>query len=172
MFESYFPAAHVKSVFDIDYAKLYSLGIRGIIFDIDNTLVHHGDDATEEIEELFKKIHAANLKTVLLSDNSEARVKRFVRNIDTPYVYSAKKPAREGYERALELLGTEKENTIAVGDRIFIDIVGANSFGIRSVLVDYIRLKRFEWCGFKRILEKMILIIFHISRKPAKIDLR
>lgn len=108
MFESYFPAAHVKSVFDIDYAKLYSLGIRGIIFDIDNTLVHHGDDATEEIEELFKKIHAANIKTVLLSDNSEERVKRFVRNIDTPYVYSAKSRPAKGMNGRLNFLEQKK----------------------------------------------------------------
>jgi len=46
MFRLFYPYEYVESVFTIDYNKLYSLGYRGIIFDIDNTLVHHGEDST------------------------------------------------------------------------------------------------------------------------------
>ena len=168
MLDKYFPSACAKSVFHIDYKKLYAMGIRGIIFDIDNTLVHHGDDATKETENFFEEIHAMNFKTVLLSDNSEERVKRFAGNIDTAYVYDAKKPATDGYEKAAGLLGISKEKIIMIGDQMFIDIVGANAFGIRSVLVEPIKLRRFEWPGFKRILEKAILIIFFISKAGRK----
>ena len=57
MFKVFYPYEYVDSVFSINYDELYNKGNRGIIFDIDNTLVHHGDDATKEIEELFKEIH-------------------------------------------------------------------------------------------------------------------
>ena len=46
MLERWYPTAHVPSVFAIDYEKLAALGYKGILFDIDNTLVHHGDDST------------------------------------------------------------------------------------------------------------------------------
>ncbi|MEI3400970.1 MAG: hypothetical protein V8R51_00780 [Clostridia bacterium] len=71
MFKVFYPYEYVDSVFSINYDELYNKGYRGIIFDIDNTLVHHGDDATKEIEELFKEIHNIGFKTLLLSNNNK-----------------------------------------------------------------------------------------------------
>ena len=57
MISQFYPYEYADSVFFIDYNKLYNKGFRGIIFDIDNTLVHHGDDSTHEVDELFKEYH-------------------------------------------------------------------------------------------------------------------
>ena len=54
MLERWYPTAHVPSVFAIDYEKLSALGYKGILFDIDNTLVHNGDDSTPEVDALFR----------------------------------------------------------------------------------------------------------------------
>ena len=164
-----FPSAYAKSVFHIDYKKLYELGFRGIIFDIDNTLVHHGDDATEEIEKLFRNIHELGLNTVLLSDNSEERVREFACNLDTPYVSDANKPDPYGYHKALKLMGTGKAETIAIGDQMFVDIRGANAFGIPSILVKYIKKPGIHWPGFRRIPEKAVMSVFrltHVGKDP------
>ena len=92
MLECFYPYEYADSVFSIDYKKLYDQGFRGILFDIDNTLVHHGDDSTPEIDSLFSRIQSTGLKTVLISNNDEARVKRFIKNIDTLYICDADKP--------------------------------------------------------------------------------
>ncbi len=63
------PHGPCSGVFAIDYEKLSALGYKGILFDIDNTLVHHGDDSTPEVHALFRHIHSLGLKTLLLSDN-------------------------------------------------------------------------------------------------------
>ena len=97
-----FPYEYVDSVFSIDYGKLVQKGFKGIIFDIDMTLVPHGADSTKEIDELFKTIHKAGLKTLLLTNNSEERVKRFIKNIDTLYLCDAEKPNPEGYLKAIQ----------------------------------------------------------------------
>ena len=89
MFKMFYPYEYVESVFSIDYNKLYDKGYRGIIFDIDNTLVHHGDDSTKEIDELFTTIQTIVFKTLLLSNNNEDRVKRFLNNIDSLYICNA-----------------------------------------------------------------------------------
>ncbi|MBR5336732.1 MAG: VanW family protein [Lachnospiraceae bacterium] len=163
MFERYFPSAYAKSVFHIDYKRLYALGIRGIIFDIDNTLVHHGDDATEEIISLFREITTCGLKCVLLSDNSESRVSPFAEKVGSPYVFDAGKPDPSGYEKAVSLLGTGKDETISIGDQMFVDIVGANRFGVPSILVHYVKLPGLRWPGFKRIAERCLLVVFRLS---------
>ena len=49
----FYPDEYADGVFCLDYEKLYALGYRGLIFDIDNTLVPHGAPATPEVEALF-----------------------------------------------------------------------------------------------------------------------
>ena len=80
MFKAFYPFAYVESVFSIDYKKLFNKGYRGIVFDIDNTLVPHGADSTKETDELFRNIQKIGLKTLLLSNNDEERIRRFIKN--------------------------------------------------------------------------------------------
>lgn len=157
MFKRFYPYEYIDSVFSLDYNKLYDKGFKGIIFDIDNTLVHHGDDSTKEIDELFKKIQDIGFKTLILSNNNEKRVKRFLENIDSLYICDADKPNIEGYTKALDMMNLKKEETLCIGDQIFTDILGANKSGIPSILVKFIRLENETKIGKKRHLENIIL---------------
>ena len=159
-----FPFEYVDSVFSIDYDKLFQKGYRGIIFDIDMTLVPHGYDSTKEIDELFKTIHRAGLKTLLLTNNSEERVKRFIKNIDTLYLCDAHKPDAAGYLQAVSMMGIRKSETVVIGDQIFIDIYGANRCGIASILVKYVTATVETKIGIRRNLEKIILKLYGITK--------
>ena len=72
-----FPDATASSAYDIPYEKLYEMGYRGIIYDIDNTLVPHGAPADKRAIEHFERLRAIGFKAVLLSNNKEPRVKSF-----------------------------------------------------------------------------------------------
>lgn len=171
MLERWYPTAHVPSVFAIDYEKLAALGYKGILFDIDNTLVHHGDDSTPEVDALFRHIHSLGLKTLLLSDNSAARIERFNRNIRTLFIAEAGKPDPAAYRRACAMLGLPPEQVVCVGDQLFRDIRGANSAGLDSILVDFIRLPGETHYGKKRVLEKAILWFYHRDpRRRGRLD--
>ena len=159
-----FPYEYVDSVFSIDYGKLVQKGFKGIIFDIDMTLVPHGADSTKEIDELFRTIHKAGLKTLLLTNNSEERVKRFIKNIDTLYLCDAEKPNPEGYLKAIQMMGIKKNETVFIGDQIFIDIYGANKCGIASILVKYVTAEVETKIGIRRNLEKIILTLYGITK--------
>lgn len=165
MFEAYYPHSHVKSVFDIDYPKLYNDGFRGLIFDIDNTLVHHGDDSTPEIDSLFREIQDIGFTTLLLTNNEEKRVKRFIRNIYTLYICDADKPDTRSYLKALEMMSVAGANTIFIGDQLFTDILGANRSNIPNILVDFIRVTPDAKIGKKRYLEKLILGFYNRSSR-------
>lgn len=164
MFKKFYPCEYADSVFAIDYRKLYDQGFRGIIFDIDNTLVHHGDDATPEIDRLFAHIHSLGFRTVLLTDNNEARVKRFIRNIQTAYICEAGKPQPAPFLRAVDMLGLDKSRTVCIGDQMFMDILGANRSGIPSILVRFIRLDTEKKIGKKRQLERLLLSFYRRNR--------
>ncbi len=157
MFKKFYPSQFVESVFDIDYKKVYDMGYRGIVFDIDNTLVHHGDNSNKDVDELFLQIHKIGLKTLLLTNNSEVRVKRFIANIDTLYICDAEKPNTKNYKKAIDMLELNKEEVIFVGDQIFTDILGANRCKCKSILVQYILLPGEKKIGIRRHVEKVIL---------------
>lgn len=168
-----FPCARARSVFAIDYQKLYALGYRGIIFDIDNTLVHHGKDSTPEVDALFGHIHQVGFRTIMLSNNGVERIERFLRNIEAPYISNADKPKPDNYYRALELLELTAEQTVVIGDQIFTDILGANRSGIDSILVDFIRAPNETKIGIRRNLEKVVLWFYCLcpSRKKRLGDI-
>lgn len=160
MFKVFYPYEYVDSVFSINYDELYNKGYRGIIFDIDNTLVHHGDDATKEIEELFKEIHNIGFKTLLLSNNNEKRVKRFLSNIESLYICNSQKPKTINYLKAIEMMNIKKEETLFIGDQIFTDIFGANRSGIANILVKFIQAKDEVKIGKRRQIERVILKLY------------
>lgn len=169
MLKKYFPYEHVKSVFNIDYKKLYSLGFKGIIFDIDNTLVLHGADSNPQVDALFSYLHDIGFKTLLLSNNDEERIKRFIKNIDTLYISDADKPKVDNYYKAVEMLGFEKSETVVIGDQLFTDIYGANKSGIPNILVDFLRRENETNFGKKRLLEKYILKFYGKCKKKNSI---
>lgn len=168
MIGMFYPWERAKSVFAIDYRKLYDLGYRAVLFDIDNTLVHHGKDSTPEVDELFRQIHRIGLKTMLISNNGVDRIERFLRCIDSPYIPNADKPDPANYRRAMELLGVSREQTVFIGDQLFTDILGANRCGIASILVDFIRAPNETRIGIRRNVEKVILWCYRICRSRRK----
>lgn len=160
MLKTPFPAAYAESVYTIDYEKLYDSGFRGLILDVDNTLVHHGEPADEKIIALFQRIREAGLKTVLLSDNELSRVQPFAEAVDSPFVCDADKPSPKGYLKALEILRLDKSRVVSLGDQLFLDVLGANRCGIPSILVHFIEVKGETELGKKRYAEYAALKVW------------
>lgn len=160
MFSKFFPDATAKSTYNIDFEALYAQGIRGLLFDIDNTLVPHGAPADARAEALFARLKAIGFNCCLISNNKEARVLMFNKNIKVNYIYDAHKPSRTGYERAMKLMGTNKTNTVFIGDQLFTDVYGAKRTGIRNILVSPIHPKEEIQIVFKRKLEKIVLYFY------------
>ena len=134
MFKTFYPDEYVASTYVLDFEKMYREGCRGLVFDIDNTLVPHGAAADEAAIQLFARIHDLGMKTMLVSNNGEARVKPFAQQVQTDYIYKAGKPKVEGYNKAMAKMGTDPKHTLFIGDQIFTDVWGANRAGIYTML--------------------------------------
>lgn len=165
MFKKLYPTKYLDSSYSIDYEQLYRSGIRGLIYDIDNTLVEHGMPATERAIKLFEQLRSIGFDTCLISNNKEPRVKPFADAVGSKYVYDAHKPSRKNYIRAMELMGTDTGNTYFIGDQIFTDVYGANRVGIPSILVKPIHPKEEIQIVLKRKLEKIVLFCYKRRKK-------
>lgn len=169
MFRTFYPDAYVASTYVIDFRKIYKEGYRGIIFDIDNTLVMHGAPADERSVRLFEELRRMGFATCLISNNQEPRVKPFADMVKSRFVSDAHKPSTKNYRRAMDLMGTDEKTTLFVGDQLFTDVWGAKRTGIRSILVKPIHPKEEIQIVLKRCLERIVLY-FYAKDKERKMD--
>ena len=172
MLKKFYPYEWAKSPFDINYQALYEAGFRGLIFDIDNTLVPHNAPADDRAKAFFAELNELGFQSLLLSNNKEPRVKTFQEASGaSAYIFKANKPSVKGYEMAMEKMGTTKENTLFVGDQIFTDIWGANRAGIRTIMVKpVLKWKEEIQIILKRLVEAFILLGYkHYVKKGGEV---
>lgn len=164
MLETFYPGEYADSAYQIDFDQLYREGYRGVIFDIDNTLVPHNAPADARAAALFERLRRTGCRTMLLSNNKEPRVKAFADQVKTDYLYKAGKPGRAGYQKAMERMGTTGRTTLFVGDQLFTDVWGAKRSGIYTILVKPIHPKEEIQIVCKRYLEKIVLYFYLKSK--------
>ena len=148
MLDRFFPDRYVASTYVIDFEKLYEEGVRGLIFDIDNTLVPHGAPADERAVRLFQRLKDIGFRCCLISNNQEKRVKMF--------------------NEPMEIMGTDRENTVFIGDQLFTDVWGAKRAGIPNILVKPIHPREEIQIVLKRYLEKIVLYFYRKSLNGKK----
>lgn len=160
MLQMFYPEKWVKSTYEIDFEELYQQGFRGLLFDIDNTLVKHGEDATEEVIVLFRRLKSIGFQICLISNNKMERVERFNKMVNVKYIYDAHKPSKKNYMKAMELMNTDLSNTLFVGDQLFTDVFGAKRIGMHNILVEPIDKQEEIQIVLKRYLEKVVLYFY------------
>ena len=165
MFDQFFPDECMESTYSIPFEKLYQEGYRGVIFDIDNTLVPHGAPADERAKQLFRRLKEIGFESCLLSNNQKKRVEMFNQDVGTHYIFNAHKPATGNYKRAMELMGTDLSSTRFVGDQLFTDGWGAKRAGIHIIRVQPMNPKEEIQIVLKRYLEKIVL---HFYEKECR----
>ena len=165
MLKTFYPDDYIASTYVIPFEELYKKGYRGLIFDIDNTLVPHGAPADERAITLFERLRKIGFDTCLISNNQEPRVKPFADRVGSKYVFDAHKPSTKNYKKAMGLMKTSKENTLFVGDQLFTDVWGAKRTGMKSILVKPIHPKEEIQIVLKRYLEKIVLFFYKRSKK-------
>ena len=153
-----YPMQYVDSIFKIEEDKLYEKGIRGLIFDIDNTLVPYDvAEPTEEIIDFFKSLKQKGFQISLVSNNTADRVMRFNKNLKVFAFHKSNKPGTKTIKRAIHMMGLTKEQVAIVGDQIFTDVYGGNKAGVHTILVVPVSDKD-EWITkVKRGIERQVI---------------
>jgi len=159
MIEVFVPKLIVQTIYDIPLSELYAQGIRGIITDLDNTLVSAKTElATKELVEWLNKVRDMGIDVVIVSNNNHSRVGTFSSPLNIPYIFSAKKPTQKAFKKAIEMLGLSPSQILMIGDQMMTDVFGGNKIGLHTVLVNSIAPHE-EGLGTKinRRLEKIAI---------------
>ena len=132
----FLPDAHVNSIYDIELEQLKERGIKGIIADLDNTLVGAKEPlANPKLESWFKSVKQLGIQVVIVSNNNESRVSTFAKPLSIPFIFAAKKPQNRAFRKALNLMNLSPEETAVVGDQLMTDVLGGNRSGLHTVWV-------------------------------------
>ena len=151
---------------------LVSLGARGVLLDIDNTLEpYEHPNPGEHVLAWLKSLDGVGIRYAIVSNNNKDRVELFNKDIGMPAYSKAGKPFKKNLLRAMADIGTDATETVFIGDQILTDVWAAHNAGIRAILVPPINDRRDPLTRFKRLLEKPIHRKYEKLRKKSGGDI-
>lgn len=152
------PDSYVENVFKINYKNLKEKKLYNLMFDVDNTVALVDNlDASKEMISLFSNLKKQGFNIILISNNHEERVKSVAQKLDVKYLCDADKPEKKAYDKALSILNSLKENTVAIGDQMLSDIAGAKKQGIYSILTDQLDTSNNIETGTAKRLQNLMI---------------
>ena len=162
--ERFYPDEYLDSTYSIDFDELAAEGYKGVLFDIDNTLVPHGAPADDRVKRLFAHLGEIGMDYCVISNNQLPRVKPFADAVQAKYIEDAHKPSTRNYKKAMQMMGCDEKKSLFVGDQLFTDVWGAKRAGMRTILVKPIHPKEEIQIVLKRYLEKIVLHYYQKAR--------
>ena len=158
MLSKFYPNYMFSNVEEIPYSLIQIERIKGIMFDMDNTLVNDKYIHTKELKLWIKEMKKQDIKMCIFSNTPRLnKIKKVAKELGMKYIYNGFKPFKFGFKKAEELLEVEKENIVIIGDQLFTDIYGGNRYGIKTILVKPIESKEVFVTKIKRPIERAII---------------
>ena len=157
MYSYFIPSEFVRSVFHITPEFLKDKGIKGIITDLDNTLVEWDrPDATPKLIEWFKGMKEAGIQVTIVSNNNEMRVQSFADPLGIPFIFKARKPLGKAFRQALQIMSVKKAEVVVIGDQLLTDVFGGNRQKLHTILVIPVAKSDGFVTKFNRMVERRI----------------
>ena len=146
-----------KRIQDINYKKLKKLGIKCLVFDLDNTIALIDQHIiTDEVKKLLLSLKK-DFQIVIISNNVTSRVKTYTEYLECDFVANALKPLSRGYRKIRKKYGFQKQEMCMIGDQLVTDIYGGNRYGMFTILVDPLGNKDLKITSLNRLIEGKIL---------------
>lgn len=152
-----YPKIYIDNVKEITFELLEKNGIKGLILDVDNTLIDYYKNMPEGTDKWCEDLKNKGIKFCIASNsNKKEKVKEVSEKLNIPYIYFAKKPLKMGLNKAKNIMELKNNEVAVVGDQIFTDVLGANRCKMFSILVNPIEEKDIFITVIKRPIENLI----------------
>jgi len=152
------PTSFARRIHEIDVDALRRDGVRGIIMDLDNTLVGYRLAAPDaEVAAWIARATSRGLEAVVVTNNTTPWAQGVAQELHVRCIANARKPSPRGFLAALKMLETSHSETIVIGDQLFTDVLGAKLFGMKVILTEPIVAHEQWWMWPIRLLEHLVL---------------
>ncbi|MGL5512638.1 MAG: YqeG family HAD IIIA-type phosphatase [Sporomusa sp.] len=161
------PCLVVDTLYDIDLDMLKRRGIRGIILDLDNTIIPwNSPDLCPNMRNWLSQLEGHGLKLCLVSNNKEKRVSQIAAQCGAPFIARALKPFPTGFRQAVNTMALDPVQVAVVGDQLFTDMLGGNRLGLFTIWVKPLTTQEFFGTKITRQLEKLAV---HLLRSTGRL---
>jgi hypothetical protein len=152
------PTFLAESVWSVDLDVLARAGVRGIILDLDNTIVDWGETwVRPQVAEWISAARDRGFRLCIVSNAlGGARVHRVGEELGLTAVLRSGKPFPGAFRKGMQALGTDPGSTCAIGDQVFTDILGANWARVASILVPPLSPRESPHTRLIRLLEGIL----------------
>ncbi|HEY9714071.1 MAG TPA: YqeG family HAD IIIA-type phosphatase [Chroococcales cyanobacterium] len=146
-------------VTDIDLDLLARDGIRGLIFDLDSTLLApRSGQLTEETKQWLDRARAMFKVAVVSNNKKDLYIQQAQEHLAMPVLGRAAKPSTKLFFRVLEDFACKPEEVAVIGDRPLTDVWGGQRAGMKTVLVLPLKSQiEPNWVKFFRKLERCFI---------------
>lgn len=153
----FYPEIYQKNIYTINYKKLKNKNIKCLLFDLDNTCIPYKDiTIPKKLNDLFNKLNKMNFKVIIFSNSNKKRLKKLnLSNIE--YNASSKKPLRYNFNKIIKKYNYKKDEICIIGDQLLTDILGGNTTGIHTCLVEPLSNQELLFTKISRKIEKIII---------------
>ena len=153
-----YPDLYLTNIKEITLELLKEKNIKGLILDVDNTLIDYDKNLLEGAKEWCDNLKQNNIKICILSNTNQVKkVEKVAKILDLEYIYFAHKPNKKGFLKAQKLLGLREQEIATVGDQIFTDVLGGNRVGMYTILTKPIDERDIAITKIKRPFERVII---------------
>ena len=153
-----YPSLYLDSVKNINPTLLKKNNIKGLILDVDNTLIDYYRNLVDGAEKWCEELKNEGIKCIILSNsNKRSKVEEVAEKLNIDYITFAKKTLKSGFKRALSKLELKPDEVAVVGDQLFTDVIGAKRMNMFSILVKQVGEKDIFITKLKRPIENAII---------------
>jgi len=164
-----YPKAYLNCVTDITEEFLEKNHIKGILLDVDNTLIDYDRNLVTGAKEWIEAFKQKGYKFCILSNSNQLeKVETVAKTLEIPFIHFAKKPFKKGFKKAKAILGVSEKEIAVVGDQIMTDVIGANRSNMFSILVKPVATKDIWITLLKRPLENIIIKMYVKQTEKGK----
>ena len=164
MLEMFVPDIYKKSIYYIDYDKLWKCGVRCLLFDLDNTITPcYISKPTKRLKMLFDELKDKGFKIIIMSNAPKYKIEPFKNYLLVDGCAFSLKPKKDKYVKIMEKFKFNNNEIASIGDQLLTDVLGANRMDIKSILVSPLTSKNHTITIFNKIME--IFIYNQLSKK-------
>jgi HAD superfamily phosphatase (TIGR01668 family) len=160
LLENACPDEIAPSLASIDRDALLARGIRGLLVDVDNTLVCWRQHEIPEANRAWLEQAKQDFAVCLLSNSiTFRRLQDLSATLGVPSVARwgwGRKPFAAGYRDALAQIRIAPEQAAMIGDQLLTDVLGANRLGMYTIMVNTLSESEFFATRINRWIEALI----------------
>lgn len=154
----FYPDIYLNNLTEITEEFLKENNIKGLILDIDNTIIDYDKNMLQGVEKWCEDLKSHGIKMCIVSNtNKKRKVEKVAKTLNLKYIYFAHKPGKKGFRKAQEILDLKAEEIATVGDQIFTDVFGGNRMGMYTILTKPIDERDIILTRIKRPFERIVI---------------